>query len=302
MWEAPVRSSVYLPRVCCYLWLFAPPAKLANAETPSSVVAHKRAAPPLFAMPDYHTSRSGLQRTAAELAAGASVNARICPCPMHTSPVLCHRPCSDILGWRTVCARGTYMARRGMETPLLCERTALTLTHSSVSAGARAASPVSAPTPKAAAPTPQRRAAKSPARAQPKAILDDEGARADGAQKNSAKLQLERLQESHDALKQRCDALLLGLLVLTLLVVWSNYCTQTFFANAYGRDAFCIFMALCFILSAENKESITALSKPRRYFLIFFGFMLFFELFPHAFPVWACALILAGCCAAYVLL
>ena len=30
-------------------------------------------------------------RTAAELAAGASVNARICPCPMHTSPVLCHR-------------------------------------------------------------------------------------------------------------------------------------------------------------------------------------------------------------------
>ena len=194
------------------------------------------------------------------------------------------------------------MARRGMGTPLLCERTALTLAHSSVIAGARAASPVSAPTPKAAAPTPQRRAAKSPARAQPKAILDDEGARADGAQKNSAKLQLERLQESHDALKQRCDALLLGLLVLTLLVVWSNYCTQTFFTNAYGRDAFCIFMALCFILSAENKESITALSKPRRYFLIFFGFMLFFELFPHVFPVWACALILMGCCAAYVLL
>ena len=194
------------------------------------------------------------------------------------------------------------MARRGMETPLSCERTALTLTHSSVIAGARAASPVSAPTPKAAAPTPQRRAAKSPARAQPKAMLDDEGARAAGAQKNSAKHQLERLQESHDALKQRCDALLLGLLVLTLLVVWSNYCTQTFFTNAYGRDAFCIFMALCFILSAENKESITALSKPRRYFLIFFGFMLFFELFPHAFPVWACALILAGCCAAYVLL
>jgi hypothetical protein len=168
-------------------------------------------------------------------------------------------------------------------------------------ADARAASPLSAPTPKAAAPTPQRRAAKSPARAQPKAMLDDEGARVDGAQKNSAKHQLERLQESHDALKQRCDALLLGLLVLTLLVVWSNYCTQTFFTNAYGRDAFCIFMALCFILSAENKESITALSKPKRYFLIFFGFMLFFELFPHVFPVWACALILVGCCAAYVL-
>ncbi len=95
-----------------------------------------------------------------------------------------------------------------------------------------------------------------------------------GAQKNRAKYQLDRLQESHDALKQRCDVLLLGLLVLTLLVVWSNYCTQTFFTNEYGRDAFCIFMALCFILSSENKESITALSKPKRYFLIFFGFML----------------------------
>ena len=138
---------------------------------------------------------------------------------------------------------------------------------------------MSAPTPKAAAPTPQRRAAKSPARAQPKATPDDEGDQVGGAQKNRAKYQLDRLQESHDALKQRCDVLLLGLLVLTLLVVWSNYCTQTFFTNEYGRDAFCIFMALCFILSSENKESITALSKPKRYFLIFFGSMLFFELF-----------------------
>ena len=103
---------------------------------------------------------------------------------------------------------------------------------------------------------------------------DDEGDQVGGAQKNRAKYQLDRLQESHDALKQRCDVLLLGLLVLTLLVVWSNYCTQTFFTNEYGRDAFCIFMALCFILSSENKESITALSKPKRYFLIFFGFML----------------------------
>jgi|TARA_B100000768_G_scaffold142328_1_gene134174 hypothetical protein len=160
---------------------------------------------------------------------------------------------------------------------------------------------VSAPTPKAAAPTPQRRAAKSPARAQPKATPDDEGDQVGGAQKNRAKYQLDRLQESHDALKQRCDVLLLGLLVLTLLVVWSNYCTQTFFTNEYGRDAFCIFMALCFILSSENKESITALSKPKRYFLIFFGSMLFFELFPNVFPVWACALLLLGCCATYVL-
>jgi len=252
-------------------------------------------------MPDYHTSRSGLQRTAAELAAGASVNAHKCPCPMHI--LFCATvPIFKVLA-HCVCARGTYMARRGMETTLLlrAHRTLLTLTQSSLIADARAASPLSAPTPKAAAPTPQRRAAKSPARAQPKAMLDDEVVRVDGAQKNSAKHQLERLQESHDALKQRCDALLLGLLVLTLLVVWSNYCTQTFFTNAYGRDAFCIFMALCFILSAENKESITALSKPKRYFLIFFGFMLFFELFPHVFPVWACALILVGCCAAYVL-
>ena len=105
---------------------------------------------------------------------------------------------------------------------------------------------------------------------------EDEGDQVGGAQKNRAKYQLDRLQESHDALKQRCDVLLLGLLVLTLLAVWSNYCTQTFFTNEYGRDAFCIFMALCFILSSENKESITALSKPKRYFLIFFGFMLFF--------------------------
>ena len=155
---------------------------------------------------------------------------------------------------------------------LLCLPAALTLSHSPAFAAA-AASPVSKPTPKAAAPTPQRRAAKSPARA-PLRAPDEEGDQVGGAQKNRAKYQLDRLQESHDALKQRCDVLLLGLLVLTLLVVWSNYCTQTFFTNEYGRDAFCIFMALCFILSSENKESITALSKPKRYFLIFFGFML----------------------------
>ena len=301
MWEAPLRSSVYL-----HAWsncgCFAPPAKLANAETPSSV-AQARASAAI------NVRDAGLPHQPVRLAAHGGRAGCRCSCQCahmhlpnaHISPV-----CATVFQYsrlaRAVCARRTYMARRGMGTPLLCERTALTLTHSSVIAGARAASPVSAPTPKAAAPTPQRRAAKSPARAQPKAMLDDEGARADGAQKNSAKHQLERLQESHDALKQRCDALLLGLLVLTLLVVWFNYCTQTFFTNAYGRDAFCIFMALCFILSAENKESITALSKPRRYFLIFFGCMLFFELFPHAFPVWACALILMGCCAAYVLL
>ena len=186
-------------------------------------------------------------------------------------------------------------------TAALCEPTALKMAHSPAFADARAALPVSAPTPKAAAPTPQRRAAKSPVRAQPKATPDDEGDQVGGAQKNRAKYQLDRLQESHDALKQRCDVLLLGLLVLTLLVVWSNYCTQTFFTNEYGRDAFCIFMALCFILSSENKDSITALSKPKRYFLIFFGFMLFFELFPAVFPVWACALLLTGCCATYVL-
>ena len=155
---------------------------------------------------------------------------------------------------------------------LLCLPIALTMPHSPAFAAA-AASPVSKPTPKAAAPTPQRRAAKSPARA-PMRAPEDEGDQVGGAQKNRAKYQLDRLQESHDALKQRCDVLLLGLLVLTLLVVWSNYCTQTFFTNEYGRDAFCIFMALCFILSSENKESITALSKPKRYFLIFFGFML----------------------------
>ena len=28
---------------------------------------------------------------------------------------------------------------------------------------------------------------------------------------------------------------------------------------------------------------------------------LFFELFPQVFPVWACALLLMGCCATYVL-
>ena len=124
VWEAPVRSSVYLPRVCCYLWLFAPPAKLANAETPSSV-AHKRAAPPLFAMPDYHTSRSGLQRTAAELAAGASVNARICPCPMRTSARCSVPPRSNNSRLaHSVCTRDIYgSARYGNTSALRAHRT-----------------------------------------------------------------------------------------------------------------------------------------------------------------------------------
>lgn len=122
-----------------------------------------------------------------------------------------------------------------------------------------------------------------------------------GVQYQRVKYQLDRLQESHNALEKRCDGLLLGCLVLLLLAVWSNYCNQTFFANDYGRDAFCIFLALCFILSSENKESITALSKPKRYFLSFFGALLFFELFPSVLPVWACGLLLLGCCATYVL-
>ena len=59
---------------------------------------------------------------------------------------------------------------------------------------------------------------------------------------------------THGEIK-RCDALLLGLLVLILLAVWSNDFFTNAFSNDYERDAFCIFIALCFLLSSENKES-----------------------------------------------